>query len=552
MIARGAETGRVEKAWAALLRHRKQAEARTMRALFQADPGRAKRFTLALGDMLLDYSKNRITPRTMSLLCDLARAAGVEDLRDRMFAGERINTTENRAVLHTALRNRANTPIRVDGQDVMPAIDGVLRRMEGFADLVRGGQWVGVTGKRMSAVVNIGIGGSDLGPAMAVEALAAYRQRGLDFHFVSNVDGAEIARTLQGLDPARTLFVVASKTFTTQETMLNAATARGWLTASLGEAAVARHFVAVSTNAKAVRAFGIDPAAMFEFWDWVGGRYSMWSAVGLSIMLAIGPDRFAEMLDGAHAMDRHFLKADLEKNMPVVLALIGLWNGNVLGAESHAVLPYDQGLWRLPAYLQQADMESNGKSVRRDGRPVKRDTGPIVFGQPGTNGQHAFYQSIHQGTRIVPCDFIAPARSQYPAGRHHAVLLANFLAQSEALMLGKTEKEARAELMKAGIEGEALKALLPHKVFSGNRPSNTILIKELTPRALGMLVALYEHKIFVQGAVWGINSFDQWGVELGKELAQRVLPALESDAAVGVHDASTRGLIKRIRAWARD
>ncbi len=541
----------VEAAWAALLKHRKQADAKPMRALFQADPGRAKRFTLTLGDLLLDYSKNRITPKTMALLFDLARAAGVEALRDRMVAGERINTTENRAVLHVALRNRGGKPILVDGRDVMPAVDGVLKRMGDFADAVRGGQWLGATGKRIAAVVNIGIGGSDLGPAMAVEALAAYRQRGLDFRFVSNVDGAEIARTLQGLDPARTLFIVVSKTFTTEETMLNAGTARGWLVDALGEAAVARHFVAVSTSEKAVRGFGIDPATMFGFWDWVGGRYSMWSAVGLSIMLAVGPDRFAEMLDGAYAMDRHFLETDLEKNLPVVLALIGLWNANILGASSHAVLPYDQGLWRLPAYLQQADMESNGKSVGRDGKPVRRDTGPILFGQPGTNGQHAFYQLLHQGTRLVPCDFIAPARSQYPAGRHHAVLLANFLAQSEALMLGKTEKEARAELMKAGIKGEALKALLPHKVFSGNRPSNTILLKELTPHALGMLVALYEHKIFVQGAVWGINSFDQWGVELGKELAGRVLPALEG-GKTGKHDSSTRGLINRIRDWTRN
>ncbi len=543
---------RLEAAWAALMRHRKQAQARPMRALFKTDSNRARRFTLVLGDMLLDYSKNRVAPRTMALLFDLARAAGVEAWRDRMFAGERINATENRAALHTALRNRADTPVMVDGHDVMPAVNAVLGRMGGFADAVRSGQWLGATGKRIAAVVNIGIGGSDLGPAMAVEALSAYRQRGLSFRFVSNVDGAEIARTLQGLDPARTLFIVASKTFTTEETMLNAATARGWLTAELGEVAVARHFVAVSTNAKAVRDFGIDPANMFEFWDWVGGRYSMWSAVGLAIMLAVGPDRFAEMLDGAHAMDRHFRDAPLEQNMPAVLALIGVWNANVLGAESHAILPYDQGLRLLPAYLQQADMESNGKSVRRDGKPVKRATSPIVFGQPGTNGQHAFYQLIHQGTRIVPCDFIAPARSQYPTGRHHAVLLANFLAQSEALMLGRSEKEARAELRKAGTKGAALSALLPHKVFPGNRPSNTILLKELTPYTLGMLIALYEHKIFVQGAVWGVNSFDQWGVELGKELAGKILPAVESGARLDKLHPATCELLKRIRTWSRD
>jgi glucose-6-phosphate isomerase len=545
------EGQRLDAAWAALARHRREAEAKPMRALFEADRARARRFSIRLGDLLLDYSKNRVTPRTVKLLCALARAADVEELRRRMFAGERINTTENRAVLHVALRNRAGTPILADGRDVMPAVEGVLKRMGEFANAVRGGSWAGATGRRIAHVVNIGIGGSDLGPAMAVDALAAYRQHGLGFHFVSNVDGAEIARTLADLDPARTLFIVASKTFTTQETMLNAATARGWLAATLGEGAVPRHFVAVSTNAKAVREFGIDPANMFEFWDWVGGRFSLWSAVGLSIMLAVGPDRFAEMLDGAHAMDVHFRDAPLEASMPAILALVGVWNTDILGAAAHAVLPYDQGLWRLPAYLQQAEMESNGKSVGRDGRPVRRGTCPVVFGQPGTNGQHAFYQLLHQGTRLVPCDFIAPAISQYPAGRHHAVLLANFLAQSEALMLGKSEKEARAELKKAGLKGAALEALLPHKVFPGNRPSNTILMKELTPRTLGMLIALYEHKIFVQGAVWGINSFDQWGVELGKELAERVLPVLEDGAAARGHDASTCELISRIHDWTR-
>ena len=523
-----------------------------MRALFKADPARAKRFSLLLGDLVLDYSKNRITPRTLKLLVALARAAGVEDLRRRMFAGERINTTENRAVLHVALRSPPGTPILVDGRDVMPAVEAVLKRMGAFADAVRGGGRTGAAGKRVADVVNIGIGGSDLGPAMAVDALAAWRQRGLDFHFVSNADGAEIARTLARLDPARTLFIVASKTFTTEETMLNAATARGWLTSALGEGAVGRHFAAVSANEKAARAFGIDPANVFEFWDWVGGRFSLWSAVGLPVMLAVGPDRFAEMLGGAHAMDAHFRDAPLEANIPAILALVGIWNTDILGAAADAVLPYDQGLWRLPAYLQQAEMESNGKSVGRDGRPVGHGTCPIVFGQPGTNGQHAFYQLLHQGTRLVPCDFIAPALSQYPTGRHHAVLLANFLAQSEALMRGKNEREARAELRAAGVKGAALEALLPHKVFPGNRPSNTILMKELTPRTLGMLVALYEHKIFVQGAVWGVNSFDQWGVELGKELARRVLPALEGGAAARGHDASTCELIRRIRGWTRN
>ncbi len=519
-----------------------------MRALFAGDPGRAGRFTLRLGDLLLDYSKNRVTPETMELLLALARAADVAVWRKRMFAGERINTTENRAVLHVALRNRASTPIRVDGKDVMPAVNAVLKRMGDFVGSVRGGDWKGATGQRIADIVNIGIGGSDLGPAMAVEALPSYRQKGLRAHFVSNVDGAEIARTLQRLDPARALFIVASKTFTTQETMTNAATARAWLVESLGENSVAKHFVAVSTNVRAVKEFGIDPAAMFEFWDWVGGRYSMWSAVGLSIALALGMDRFKEMLDGAHAMDLHFRDAPLEKNLPVALALVGIWNANFLGAEALAILPYDQGLWRLPSYLQQADMESNGKSATRNGKPVAHGTGPVVFGQPGTNGQHAFYQLLHQGTRLVACDFIAPAESQYPTGRHHALLLANFLAQSEALMLGKTEKEARVELSKAGMKGPALEALLPHKVFPGNRPSNTILIKRLDPRALGMLIALYEHKIFVQGVVWGVNSFDQWGVELGKELAGKILPALEG-AKPGKHDSSTLQLLKQAREW---
>ncbi len=541
-----------EQAWAALAKHRDEVAGLHLRALFAADPKRAERFTLRLDGLLLDYSKNRLTDRTMALLGDLARAADIAGGAARMFAGERINATENRAVLHVALRNRANAPVCADGRDVMPAVNAVLRQMRDFAGRVRDGTWRGASGERIAAIVNIGIGGSDLGPRMAVEALAPYRSPGLASHFVSNVDGAEIARTLSLLDPARTLFVVASKTFTTQETMANAATAREWLVAKLGEKAVANHFVAVSTNARAVAEFGIDTANMFGFWDWVGGRYSLWSAVGLPIALAVGMDRFEEMLDGAHAMDRHFREAPIEANLPVTLALVGIWNTNLLGAECHAVLPYDQGLARLPAYLQQAEMESNGKSVTRDGRPVGRPTAPIVFGEPGTNGQHAFYQLLHQGPRIVPADFIAPARSHYPTGRHHAMLLANFLAQTEALMRGKTAEEVRAELSSQGLSGAALEAAIAHRVFSGNRPTNSILLRQLDPRTLGMLVALYEHKIFVQGLIWDINSFDQWGVELGKQLANRILPELEGDASSSGHDASTLSLLAQARAWMRD
>ncbi|MCC6468938.1 MAG: glucose-6-phosphate isomerase [Alphaproteobacteria bacterium] len=542
----------LEQAWAALAEHRTTVADQHLRALFAADPQRASRFTLRLDDLLLDYSKNRVTARTMELLGALARAADVKGGIARMFAGERINTTENRAVLHVALRNRSNAPILVDGQDVMPAVNAVLAQMRRFSDAVRGGGWRGATGERIAAVVNIGIGGSDLGPRMAVEALAADRSPDLASHFVSNVDGADIARTLASLDPARTLFVVASKTFTTQETMANAATARAWLVATLGEKAVANHFVAVSTNAKAVAAFGIDTANMFAFWDWVGGRFSLWSAIGLPIALSIGMDRFEAMLAGAHAMDLHFRDAPIESNLPVTLALIGVWNASVLGLESHAVLPYDQGLSRFPAYLQQAEMESNGKSVTRDGRRVAHATAPILFGEPGTNGQHAFYQLLHQGTRVVPADFIAPARSRYPTGRHHAMLLANFLAQSEALMCGKTAAEVRAELAAQGLNGAALEAAIPHRVFDGNRPSNTILVRQLDPRTLGMLIALYEHKIFTQGLIWDINSFDQWGVELGKQLANRILPELEGDKPPGEHDSSTLALLVQARQWTVD
>jgi glucose-6-phosphate isomerase len=533
--------------WRALGAHAAARREAHLRDLFAADPNRFDRFSLALDDLLVDYSKQRVTEETIGLLVALARAAEVEAWRDRMFAGERINTTENRAVLHVALRNRSGRPILVDGADVMPAVAGVLDQMRGFTEAVRGGAWRGATGETITDVVNIGIGGSDLGPLMVCEALKPYWRPDLRPHFVSNVDGAHLAHTVARLDPARTLFVVASKTFTTQETMTNAVSARAWLTAALGEDAVARHFVAVSTNAAEVARFGIDTANMFAFWDWVGGRYSLWSAIGLPIALAVGYEAFAELLAGAHDMDEHFRTAPLERNIPAVLALIGIWNRNFLGAATTAILPYDQHLHRFAAYLQQGDMESNGKSVRRDGRPVDTATGPIVWGEPGTNGQHAFYQLIHQGTDLVPADFLAAAESQTPLADHHDKLLANYLAQTEALAFGKNAAEARAELERQGLKGEALEALLPHKVFDGNRPTTSILYRRLTPRRLGSLIALYEHRIFVQGVVWGINSFDQWGVELGKQLAAAILPELGDGAAVGPHDGSTVGLIRHLK-----
>ncbi|HRK95274.1 MAG TPA: glucose-6-phosphate isomerase [Rhodospirillales bacterium] len=533
----------IQSAWAALEDHRAGLSAVTMRDLFREDPIRFSQFSKKTGNLLLDYSKNLMTEETLRLLLDLARAAGVEDWRERMFSGEKINTTEGRAVLHVALRNALDRPIRVNGKDVMPEVGRVLAQMRSFSTAVRDGSWKAHTGKRISDVVNIGIGGSDLGPVMVTEALKPYRQAGLDVHFVSNVDGTHIAETLRGLAPETTLFIVASKTFTTQETIANAKTARSWLIDALGEAAVAKHFVALSTNAKAVSEFGIDVANMFEFWDWVGGRYSLWSAIGLPIAVAVGMDRFEELLAGGRAMDDHFRTAPLEANLPVLLAMIGVWNSNLLGAEAYAVLPYDQYLHRLPAYLQQADMESNGKSVTRDGRTVEYGTGPVLFGEPGTNGQHSFYQLLHQGTRIVACDFLAPANSHNPIGDHHRLLLSNFFAQTEALMRGKTEDEARAELEAEGRSAEEVEFLSPHKVFAGNRPTNSILFPVLDPFTLGMLIALYEHKIFVQGIVWQVNSFDQWGVELGKQLAKTILPELETETPVDSHDASTNGLI---------
>jgi glucose-6-phosphate isomerase len=539
-------------AWQALRAHAQTMRPRHLRELFRDQPDRFERYSFRLDDLLVDVSKQRIEAETLRLLLDLARQADLEGWRDGMFSGARINSTEDRAVLHVALRNRANRQIMVDGEDVMPGVNGVFDHMRSFAARIRSGEWRGHSGETITDVVNIGIGGSDLGPLMVCEALKPYQRADLRPHFVSNVDGAHLADTLSGLDPARTLFIIASKTFTTQETMTNAASARAWLIEKLGgEAEIARHFVAVSTNREAVAAFGIDPANMFGFWDWVGGRYSLWSAIGLPIALAVGFEHFEELLEGAFSMDEHFRSAPLGENIPVLLGLIGIWNHNFLGAASHAVLPYDQHLHRMPAYLQQADMESNGKSVRRDGERVDYATGPIIWGEPGTNGQHAFYQLIHQGTELISSDFIAAAQSQTPLGAHHEILLANCLAQTEALAFGKTADEARQELTKSGMDQARIEALVLHKVFEGNRPSTTILYDLLTPFALGRLIALYEHKIFTQGIIWNINSFDQWGVELGKQLAKVILPELGATQTITNHDASTNGLINDLRSRRR-
>ncbi len=528
--------------WIDLAAHYAEVRGVHLRELFARDPRRAARFTISTEGLLLDYSKNRVTDETMRRLMALARACGVEAARAAMFSGQPVNRTENRPVLHVALRNRGNTPIYVNGVDVMPEVNRVLAKMQVFAHELRSGAWRGYTGKRIRAIVNIGIGGSDLGPAMACEALKAYARRDLTVRFVSNVDATHIVEATRDLDPADTLFIITSKTFTTQETMTNAQTARAWCLAALkDEKAVARHFVAVSTNAQEVARFGIDPQNMFEFWDWVGGRYSLCSSVGLALMVAISPEHFLAMLDGFHAMDLHFVQAPLESNMPVILGLLGIWYNNFFGASTHAILPYDQYLCRLPAYLQQADMESNGKSVDRQGRPVGWQTGPIIWGEPGTNGQHAFYQLIHQGTKLVPADFIGFGRSHNPVGDQHAKLMANFLAQTEALAFGRTVDEVTAQ--------GAPSALIPHKVFEGNRPTNTILADELTPAVLGALIALYEHKIFTQGVIWGIFSFDQWGVQLGKELAGKILPELILPTEPELrHDSSTNALIRKLRA----
>ncbi|MAE44284.1 MAG: glucose-6-phosphate isomerase [Magnetovibrio sp.] len=538
---------RNSSAWQALAAHQRTIAGSRMRDLFAADASRFNKFSLTLDGLLLDYSKNRISGETMRLLCDLARQAGLEKWRDRMFSGQTINTTEGRAVLHVALRNRSGRAIEVDGEDVMPKVEAALRRMLAFAEAVRDGSRAGATGKPITDVVNIGIGGSHLGPAMVCRALKPFQRADLRLHFVANVDASQISEALNGLDPASTLFIVASKTFTTEETMTNAVTAKSWLIEALGGQAVGRHFVALSSNAEATAAFGIEPASLFEFWDWVGGRFSLWSAIGLAIAIAIGAERFEELLSGAHAMDEHFRAAPLAENLPVILGLLGVWYVNFLAAESHAVIPYDQRLELLPAYLQQVEMESNGKGVTRGGEAVDCATAPIVFGEAGTIGQHSFFQLLHQGTRLVPADFIAAAESHHSLGDHHAILLANFFAQTEALMKGRSEAETRAELEAAGLTGEALEGLLPHKLFAGNRPTNSILLRRLDPRALGMLIALYEHKVFVQGVIWEIDSFDQWGVELGKRLAKTVLRELQSDRPVDGHDSSTSGLINEYK-----
>ena len=533
------------KSWKNLKKHHQEVATIHMRDLFANDPDRFKKFSIQFEDMLIDFSKNRITDETFKLLIELAKECQIELWRDRMFSGEKINHTEKRAVLHIALRNRSNRPVYCDGKDVMPDVNAVLAKMKIFCDKVRNGEWKGYTGKAITDIVNIGIGGSDLGPYMVTEALKPYAHVGLKAHFVSNVDGTHIVETLKKVHPETTLFIVASKTFTTQETLTNANTAKEWFLRHAKDVShVAKHFVAISTNAKEVTKFGIDTQNMFEFWDWVGGRYSLWSSIGLSIALYLGFDRFEELLDGAYAMDEHFRTAPLESNIPVILALLGIWYNNFFGAETHAILPYDQYLHRFAAYFQQGDMESNGKSVDRYGNSITDySTGPILWGEPGTNGQHAFFQLIHQGTKLIPCDFIAPVISHNPIGDHHNKLLANFFAQTEALMKGKTSEEARIELEKIGLSEEEIKDLLNHKVFPGNKPTNSILVKKITPRTLGSLIAMYEHKIFVQGMIWQINPFDQWGVELGKQLANKILPELYDNEKVNSHDNSTNGLI---------
>ncbi len=538
--------------WQALERHWQQLQDTRMRDLFAADPKRAAAMTLSAAGLRVDFSKNLIEPQTLQLLFDLAAAVDLQGWTRRMFAGDQINNTEQRAVLHVALRNRSNRPIYVDGADVMPQINAVLERMAVFVAQVRSGDWKGFTGRAITDVVNIGIGGSNLGPKMVCAALGPYLSDTLRVHFVSNVDGTHLAETVRHLDPATTLFVVASKTFTTQETMTNANSARDWTLAALQDpAAVARHFVAVSTNGDKVTEFGIDTANMFGFWDWVGGRYSLWSAIGLPIALAVGFDRFVELLEGAHAMDEHFRDADLSENIPAILGLIGVWYANFAGARTHAVLPYDQYLRFLPAYLQQGDMESNGKRVTRDGVAVDYSTGPVVWGEPGTDGQHAFYQLIHQGTQLIPADFIGAIHSHNPLGDHHAKFMANYFAQTEALMRGRTFEEALAELRAAGMPEERARFLASHRTFPGNRPTNSILMERLTPHTLGALIALYEHRIFTQGILWGVNSFDQWGVELGKQLAGVILKELQEGRIGADHDGSTSALLEHFMRGAR-
>ncbi|EIX5721965.1 TPA: glucose-6-phosphate isomerase [Escherichia coli] len=537
-------------AWQALQKHFDEMKDVTIADLFAKDGDRFSKFSATFDDqMLVDYSKNRITEETLAKLQDLAKECDLAGSIKSMFSGEKINRTENRAVLHVALRNRSNTPILVDGKDVMPEVNAVLEKMKTFSEAIISGEWKGYTGKAITDVVNIGIGGSDLGPYMVTEALRPYKNH-LNMHFVSNVDGTHIAEVLKKVNPETTLFLVASKTFTTQETMTNAHSARDWFLKAAGdEKHVAKHFAALSTNAKAVGEFGIDTANMFEFWDWVGGRYSLWSAIGLSIVLSIGFDNFVELLSGAHAMDKHFSTTPAEKNLPVLLALIGIWYNNFFGAETEAILPYDQYMHRFAAYFQQGNMESNGKYVDRNGNVVDYQTGPIIWGEPGTNGQHAFYQLIHQGTKMVPCDFIAPAITHNPLSDHHQKLLSNFFAQTEALAFGKSREVVEQEYRDQGKDPATLDYVVPFKVFEGNRPTNSILLREITPFSLGALIALYEHKIFTQGVILNIFTFDQWGVELGKQLANRILPELKDDKEISSHDSSTNGLINRYKAW---
>ena len=532
------------ESWKKLSDHYKKIKDVHMKTLFAEDPERFKKFSLRFNDILVDYSKNRMTDETLNLLLSLVEEIDLKGAIEKMFTGDKINETENRAVLHVALRNKRNTPIYVDDEDVMPNVITVLEKMKSFSDKIISGQWKGFTNIKISDVVNIGIGGSDLGPVMVTEALKPYAQDGISVHFVSNVDGTHMAETLKMLNPETTLFIVASKTFTTQETMTNALTARDWfLKYAKDKTHVAKHFVAVSTNAKEVEAFGIDKKNMFEFWDWVGGRYSLWSAIGLSIMCTIGYDNYDALLLGAHEMDNYFRETPFEKNIPVILALIGIWYGNFFGAQTEVLLPYDQYMHRFSAYFQQGNMESNGKSVDRNGSKASWQTGSIIWGEPGTNGQHSFYQLIHQGTKLIPADFLAPAKSHNPIGEHHPILLSNFFAQTEALMMGKTKEEVIKELRQEGKSDSEIEKLTPFKVFDGNKPTNSILFKQLSPKTLGNLIAMYEHKIFVQGVIWNIYSFDQWGVELGKQLAKKIQPELKDDTAIDTHDASTNGLI---------
>jgi glucose-6-phosphate isomerase len=528
--------------------HHRTISKKHLKELFEEDTNRFKKFSIKFNDILLDYSKNNINRRTMSYLTELARECDLSGAIEQMFTGEKINQTENRSVLHVALRNRSNSPILVDGKDVMPDVNEVLEKMKDFSEKVISGKWKGYTNKAITDIVNIGIGGSDLGPVMVTEALKVYKKKNIDIHFVSNVDGTHIVETLKKVNPETTLFMIASKTFTTQETMSNALSARNWfLESAVDIEHVKKHFVAISTSQNLVEQFGIDPANMFGFWDWVGGRYSLWSAIGLSIACTIGFENFEQLLLGAHEMDNHFRNTPFEKNIPVILALLGIWYNNFYGAESQAILPYDQYLHRFAAYFQQGDMESNGKYVDRNGNKVDYQTGPIIWGEPGTNGQHAFYQLIHQGTKLIPADFIAPAISHNPIGEHHKMLLSNFFAQTEALMNGKTREVVDAELV--GKSKEEIEKIAPFKVFQGNRPTNSILVKKITPKSLGSLIAMYEHKIFVQGIIWNVFSFDQWGVELGKQLANRILPELADNQDIVSHDSSTNALINQYKKW---